>query len=74
MQNQKIIRNQEQIKAQNVSIINSLSVVLDNTAPQQPEKEGIKEEFGIPVRSLKSFDCLNVSLKKDKEKRLKLVI
>lgn len=74
LQYQKILRNQEQIKAQNTTIINSLSVVLDNTTPQEQEKERMKEVLGIPVKSLRAFESLNLSLKKDKEKRLKLVI
>lgn len=46
---------------------------MDNTVPADPEVGGIKEEFRIPLTDLKSFDTLNVVLKQDKVKRLKLV-
>nr|CAH0103901.1 unnamed protein product [Daphnia galeata] len=44
-QNKKILRGQEQIKAQNLDIKNTLAVVMDNTVPADPQIEGIKEEF-----------------------------
>ena len=72
-QNKRILRGQEQIKAQNLDIKNTLAVVMDNTVPADPEVGGLKDEFRIPLTDLKSFDTLNVVLKQDKVKRLKLV-
>ncbi len=72
-QNKKILRGQEQIKAQNRDIKNTLAVVMDNTVPADPQIEGIKEEFCIPLKDLKSFDTLNGILKQDKVKRMKMV-
>ena len=46
---------------------------MDNTIPPDPELEGVKEEFRIPVTNLKFFDTLNIVIKQDKIKRLKLV-
>ena len=46
---------------------------MDNTVPVDPEVEGIKEEFRIPLKDLKAFDTLNGVLKQDKVKRMKLV-
>lgn len=46
---------------------------MDNTIPVDQEVEGIKQEFRIPIRDLKGFDTLNLVLKQDKVKRMKLV-
>ena len=45
------MRNQEQIKAQNASMLSTLSVVFENTISRQPElRKEIKEHFRIPVK------------------------
>lgn len=72
-QNKRILRGQEQIKAQNLDIKNTLAVVMDNTIPREPDLDGIKEEFHIPVTDLKFFDTLNAVLKQDKIKKSKMV-
>ena len=46
---------------------------MDNTVPADPQIEGIKEEFCIPLKDLKSFDTLNGILNQDKVKRMKMV-
>jgi hypothetical protein len=40
----RILRGQEQIKATQVDIKNTLAVVMHNTIPAEPELGGIKEE------------------------------
>ncbi|XP_045026504.1 uncharacterized protein LOC116935065 isoform X2 [Daphnia magna] len=71
-QNKRILRGQEQIKAQNLDIKNTLAVVMDSTIPREPDLDGIKEEFHIPVTDLKFFDTLNAVLKQDKIKKSKM--
>jgi len=67
------MRNQEQIKAQNASMLSTLSVVFENTIPRQPElQKEIKEHFRIPVKTLDDFNRLELILK-DKTYRMKLV-
>ena len=68
-----ILRGQEQIiKATRVDIKNTLAVV-HNTIPAEPELGGIKEELCLPVRSLALFDIMNITIHKDKIRRMKLV-
>ncbi|XP_045032947.1 uncharacterized protein LOC123474649 [Daphnia magna] len=45
---------------------------MDNTIPREPDLDGIKEEFHIPVTDFKFFDTLNAVLKQDKIKRSKM--
>ena len=72
-QNKLIIRDQEQIKAQNASMLSTLSVVFENTIPRQPElQKETKEHFRIPVKTFDDFDRLELILK-DKTCRMKLV-
>lgn len=69
----RILRGQEQIKATQVDIKNTLAVVMHNTIPAEPELGGIKEEMCLPVKSLALFDLMNTTIRKDKIKRMKLV-
>ena len=55
------MRNQEQIKAQNASMLSTLSVVFENTIPRQPElQKETKEHFRIPVKTLDDLTVLNL--------------
>ena len=56
-----------------IYIKNTLAVVMDNTIPPDPEQGGIREELCIHIVNLRSFDSLNLVLKSDKIKRMKLV-
>ena len=70
----RILRGQEQIiKVTQVDIKNTLAVVMHNTIPAEPELGGIKEELCLPVRSLALFDIMNITIRKDKIRRMKLV-
>ncbi|KAI9557240.1 hypothetical protein GHT06_017063 [Daphnia sinensis] len=68
----RILRGQEQIKAIQVDIKNTLAVVMHNTIPAEPELGGIKEEMCLPVKSLALFDLMNTTIRKDKIQRMKL--
>lgn len=54
----RILRGQEQIKATQVDIKNTLPVVMHNTIPAEPKLGGIKEEMCLPVKSLALFDLM----------------
>ena len=70
----RILRGQEQIiKVTQVDIKNTLAVVMHNTIPAEPELGGLKEELCLPVRSLALFDIMNITIHKDKIRRMKLV-
>ena len=71
--NKIILRNQEQIKANQVDIKNTLAVVMSNTIPPNPDASGLKQHFSLPVSTPVLFTNLNHTLKHDKVKRLEMV-
>ncbi|XP_032796703.2 uncharacterized protein LOC116932897 [Daphnia magna] len=70
--NIRILRGLEQVKATQTDIQNTLSVIMNNTIPSDPELLGIKDDLCLPVKSLTAFDRINLIIREDKTKRLKL--
>ncbi|KAK4028071.1 hypothetical protein OUZ56_017251 [Daphnia magna] len=54
--NIRILRGLEQVKATQADIQNTLSVIMTNTIPSDPELLGIKDDLCLPVKSLTAFD------------------
>lgn len=65
-------RNMEVLKASQRDQLSILNILMNNTAPPEPQLANLTEELGFPLKEIKDFRVFQRRMK-DETMRLKLV-